>query len=223
MIKFNKSVIKTHKEGTLYVAVSMGEDSVALSHYLMKGAHNICLVHVNHGTEYSAHAQKGFEHFAACFTRSGAARHRQVYSLTIQHNEEVPTSEAGLRDLRYSLLDRSLPYNSELVVCHHLGDCVESYLMNCLNGNPEYRPMPPRTMRASYTVVRPFLKTPKAAIEKYIASNNLRQWVVEDPSNADTKYRRNWLRHTIIPEIEKQYKGLNSVVAGRVYKQEGWV
>jgi tRNA(Ile)-lysidine synthase TilS/MesJ len=132
-------------------------------------------------------------------------------------------SESELRDIRYNLITEAVNENglckvNEVVVCHHIGDCVESYLMNCFNGVPEYMPIPLSTMRGdSCRIIRPFITTSKKSVVKYINNNNLRDWIENDPSNTDIAYsRRNWLRHRVIPEIESNYKGLETIVRKRV-------
>jgi tRNA(Ile)-lysidine synthetase-like protein len=223
MIKFNKKIINTSKNDTLFCAVSMGEDSVALSHYLALGFRKLCLIHVNHGTEYSNIAQAKFEQYVPWLN----SMKRSKYPITgiVKTNTEYTNgmSESVLRDIRYNLItdavrDNGLSDMNEVVVCHHLGDCVESYLMNCFNGVPEYKPIPVTTFRSNNCkIVRPFVSTSKKSITRYIDSHNIRNWVIEDPSNSDVVYsRRNWLRHQIIPQIEKNYKGLETVVRKKV-------
>lgn len=222
MMKLNKKLIKTNKTDTLFCAVSMGEDSVAMSHYLSQGYRRICLIHINHGTEYADKAQKQFEHYVPWLN----SIRKSKYPITgiVKNNASYTKgmSESDLRDIRYNLITEAVNENglsdiNEVVVCHHLGDCVESYLMNCFNGVPEYAPIPIITDRGQCRVIRPFITTPKRDIVNYIQSNNLSKWVVQDPSNSDTKYsRRNWVRHVIIPEIKKNYVGVETIVRKRV-------
>lgn len=223
MMKLNKKLIETNKTDTLFCAVSMGEDSVAMSHYLSQGYRKVCLVHINHGTEYSAKAQRRFERYVPWLNSVSKSKYPITGVVKSNAFYTEGMSESELRDIRYNLITEAVNENglckvNEVVVCHHIGDCVESYLMNCFNGVPEYMPIPLSTMRGdSCRIIRPFITTSKKSVVRYINNNNLRDWIENDPSNADIAYsRRNWLRHRVIPEIESNYKGLETIVRKRV-------
>lgn len=222
MIKFNKKIVSTKKSDILFCAVSMGEDSVALSHFLSQGFRRICLVYVNHGTSYADSAQAKFEQYIHWLNKQRKSKFPITGIVKKNNNYTEGMSEAELRDIRYNLIGDAIKENSnngEVIICHHLNDCVESYLMNCLNGVPEYAPIPKVTVRdKTYRVIRPFLTTSKKSIINYINNNNLSEWVVQDPSNNDTEYsRRNWLRHSVIPEIQKKYT-IETIVRKKIEK-----
>lgn len=212
MITFNKSLITSE---VVDVALSMGEDSVAVSHFLTNWKKPIRLHYVNHGTEYSKIAESRFYEFCE-FLKSKSKVNILEY---VWCNSEIGgklKSEAEFRNFRYDCFDsffRELPTcDNKLVVCHHLMDAVESYLMNTMTSATYDRTLPVATSRNNYVVVRPFLLTPKPSISKYIDSKNLREWVVEDPSNSSHDYKRNWVRAELIPLIKTKYPGIEKVV-----------
>ena len=223
MIKFNKKLIKTPKSETLYVAVSMGEDSVALSLFLAMGYRKLCFLHVDHNTEYSSTAAKAFKQFVFQLNAE-----RQIVNDKLKPKIEFKIlkneldgrgmSEKELRDVRYDLISSAVPSGAEVVVCHHLQDCVESYLMNCFNGREEFAPIPVRTNRSKYTVVRPFILTTKESILKFLQSEHILDTgiAVQDPSNEDTSIRRNWVRHVVLPVIKQRYVGIDTIVRKKV-------
>jgi len=223
MIKFNKKIVNTSKDDILFIAVSMGEDSVALSHYLSQGFRRVCLIHINHGTDYSDGPQKAFEQYVPWLNSIRRYKHPVTGIVKTNPDKGSGLSESELRDIRYNLIYSAVnesgnKHTNEVVICHHLSDCVESYLMNCLNGVPEYMPIPLVTVRQNnFKVIRPFITTSKKSITSYVEKNNLQRWIVQDPSNEDTNYsRRNWLRHDIIPSIKKKYNGLETIVRKKV-------
>jgi len=224
MIKFNKKLIKTPKSETLYVAVSMGEDSVALSLFLAMGYRKLCFLHVDHNTEYSSTAAKAFKQFVfqlnaeRQITHSSNPKPKIEYKILKNELDGRNMSETELRDVRYGLINSAVPSGAEVVVCHHLQDCVESYLMNCFNGREEFVPIPVRTNRSKYTVVRPFILTTKESILKFLQSEYILDTgiVVQDPSNEDTSIRRNWVRHVVLPVIKQRYVGIDTIVRKKV-------
>jgi tRNA(Ile)-lysidine synthase len=64
---------------------------------------------------------------------------------------------------------------------------------------------------ASDKLLRPFLDTPRSCLEDYAEQHRL-TWI-EDESNFDTKYDRNFLRHEIIPKLEKQYPAIKQTIS----------
>lgn len=125
-------------------------------------------------------------------------------------------SEADLRSYRLNAFGGQ----GFVVTGHHLDDACESYFMNCLRGHESFIPIPPVTEFDTFTLLRPFILTPKADIEVYIEKHNLSEWVVEDETNEDEKYRRNWIRHTMLPEIQKNGYNLYKTVKKRYLKEK---
>src|SRR6056300_785961 len=115
MIKFNKKLIKTPKSETLYVAVSMGEDSVALSLFLARGYRKLCFLHVDHNTEYSSTAAKVFNQFVFELNAERQIAHSDNPKPKIEHKilknelDGRDMSEKELRDIRYNLISSAVP------------------------------------------------------------------------------------------------------------------
>jgi tRNA(Ile)-lysidine synthase len=103
------------------------------------------------------------------------------------------------------------------VTAHHLDDACENYLDNCLKGCPEHTPIRGYTQFDNFSIHHPFLKTTKQDLWEYAQANHLFNYIVNDPTNMDTKYKRNWIRKKIIPEIRDRNLGLPSVVMKKFY------
>lgn len=99
-----------------------------------------------------------------------------------------------------------------LLTAHHLDDNIETVLMNFFKGTgiAGMRGMLP----ATDAVARPLLFARKAELEDFARSMRL-DWV-EDSSNRESKYSRNFLRLNIIPEIEKLYPRLSESMEAHI-------
>lgn len=71
--------------------------------------------------------------------------------------------------------------------------------------------MPTRTSFGGGLLVRPLLDMARADILKWAQTHDL-SWV-EDPTNTDTRYDRNLLRHQLLPQLRERWPGLSTVLA----------
>jgi len=205
-MKFLMSVLKK-AENKVTVALSSGSDSIAVTHFLKMKYPKIKLrcFHFNHNLRAQNELmQSRANAFCGDFDIP-------IYS--VRRIESRDNSEASLREARY----RSMAGFGTVVTGHHLDDAVESYLYNCFNGVPEYLPIPLETEYPDIDlkIIRPFIISDKNEILGYIKENNLERYVVDDETNTDEKYRRNWLRYSIIPQINDKGYNLRTVVRKR--------
>lgn len=191
-----------------YVLVSGGVDSIAVAHWLKYSFHKkFKVLHFNHNVQPANNAmEQSVRKFCTDF---------EIDCVSIFNADPDPLySEDSLR--RWRLLHMA-DLGGNFVTGHHLNDAVENYLSNCLCGNPEHKPIAESSAFMSFTIYHPFLSTTKHQMVEYIARNNLRQYVVEDPTNDDTKHRRNWIRNTLLTEIYKRNVGIETVVRRKFY------
>jgi len=95
-----------------------------------------------------------------------------------------------------------------LALAHHRDDQAETVLLNLLRGAGVAGAagmLAERPLVRGPALVRPLLDVPRAAIEAYAEVHGLR-WI-EDESNADRHFRRNYLRHEIFPRLEASFSG----------------
>jgi tRNA(Ile)-lysidine synthase len=209
MIRVESSLIP---DGGFCVGVSGGVDSIAclhLLHRIYKNKASAC--HINHGYQS---INEDMMNSVSSFCED----HKIPLVKIIRHGEDLITSnvEARLRDFR---LGAFKTLQSDIVLCHHLNDAVESYLMNALRGCPEYKPIQEITPLdgVPFKLIRPFLTTPKINIQRYAENNGLMKYVVEDPSNADNRFRRNHIRNQILPMLDNF--GLEKIVRKKFYNK----
>lgn len=182
--------------GLYVVAVSGGVDSVVLLHALA-GISEISLVvaHFDHGIRGDSVEDR----------RHAAALARK-YNVSFVYDEGQlgsSASEALARQKRYEFLHtvRKRTGARAIVTAHHQDDLIETALLNMLRGT---RRKGLGALRSHQTLQRPLLHMPKQKILEYARANGL-VWR-EDSTNRDTRYKRNYVRHELVPKMSKQQK-----------------
>ena len=178
------------------IACSGGVDSMVVCHFLKMGKRNIRLAYFNHDTFHSQKAQDFVESIS----------NKNNLDLTIGKVKGVKgrrSMEEFWRDERYSFLEK---LNSNFIItCHHLDDVVETWVMSSLHGMGKLIPYKRRS-----NIYRPFLMTSRKSIQEY-ANRKEVKWI-EDPSNQQGTYMRNYVRHTMMPHILKINPGIRTTI-----------
>ena len=159
----------------------------------------VSAIHVHHGISLNADA------WAAFCAEQCALRHVPLSSHRLNLARERRTSlEAKARKLRYEIL---VAAEVDVVgLAHHADDQAETLLLQLLRGAgphglaamPAYRPGRP-------ALVRPLLELSRETLAAYARAKML-SWV-EDESNADRRYARNFLRLEIAPLLRERFSG----------------
>ena len=177
------------------VAVSGGIDSMASLDFLRR-AHDVIVLHYNHGTPYAPKAE--------ALVRAYCIEHKLTIVLG-RCEEEMPagvSKEAWWRDQRYKFFTEAT--DLPIITAHHLDDQVETYLFTALNGNPFLIP------HKRDQFIRPFITTEKTDFTLWCVRKGVP--TIDDPSNEDTKYRRNYIRHTLMPHVLNINPGIKKVI-----------
>ena len=215
----NKAVELNNSRKNYILMCSSGVDSIAGVHYLLSKVkqHEIphyMVIHYNHKLRPQNDVmEKSFYDFMdsefPAFIRS--AIHRT------QEDSEV--TEAKLREARFNALMEYF-HSNVIISFQHLNDCVESYLLNCIRGKEGFQPIPFWTEWKSHTnnvACHPFLFTKKQDFHDYCSQNHLWDYVVEDETNRVSKgSRRNMIRNEIIPILERDKVGLETIVSKKM-------
>jgi tRNA(Ile)-lysidine synthase len=194
----------------LLLGLSGGLDSRVLLDLLVKLRSpcdfTLSALHVNHGISPHAGAWADF-----C-ARLCAAQQVPFKAVSV---EITRTGELGLeaaaREVRYAAL---LAEPSDfLVLAHQRDDQAETLLLQLLRGAgvKGLAAMGEVVERKKKAVLRPLLDVPRAALLEYAQSHGL-QWI-EDESNLDPGYDRNFLRHHIVPQLEQRFPAALSTLA----------
>ncbi|MCE2998302.1 MAG: tRNA lysidine(34) synthetase TilS, partial [Betaproteobacteria bacterium] len=119
-------------------------------------------------------------------------------------------TEAAAREARYRVFAQSGA--AVIALAHNRDDQAETVLIQLLRGaGPRGLAAMPEFRAGEPSLWRPLLQLPRAAIVEYAERHRLR-WI-EDDSNADTHYTRNFLRHQVLPRIETRLPGASVVLA----------
>ena len=185
-----KNFIKKYKlKGTFIVAFSGGYDSMCLAHVLHKLDYDIVCVHLNHNWR----GKESLEEAKVCeeFAKS---RNIKFYCETLKDTRKT---ENDAREARYDFFRRCADkYNSQIVfTAHNFDDNAETVLYRIIKGTGTTGLQGIAEKREIF--YRPLLSVSRAEIEKYCSENHLKP--NRDSSNNDTKYKRNLIRHKILP------------------------
>ena len=120
--------------------------------------------------------------------------------------------EAAARAARLAAFRQHLPAGAILVLAHHADDQTETVLLKLLRGaGPEgLRGMRVSRRLGEHLLWRPLLRLPRTALQAYAQAQSL-QWI-DDPSNADTRHARNFLRHAVLPSLRTRWPRLDTAV-----------
>jgi tRNA(Ile)-lysidine synthase len=189
------------------VAYSGGADSTALlaAAAALRGRHRLRLraVHVNHRMQASARAM--------ALAARATARRLAVPCRVIDAPVSVArgdSPEAAARAARYSALHAVLRPGEWLLLAQHQDDQVEALLLQLLRGAgvAGLAAMPGR----AGCRLRPLLEFSRAQLQGYLRRRRL-VWV-EDPSNADERMARNFLRLRVLPLLRARWPGLGAAI-----------
>ncbi len=180
-------------KGEFGIACSGGVDSMAILHFLVKGRYNPHVIYFNHNTEHGHLAEKFITDYCS----------NNNLNLFVGRTELKPTSnkEKIWSDLRYEFFSK---FDFPIMTCHHLDDCVETYIFSCLRGFQSVIPY------SKGNVIRPFLLNEKSVFEKWCKQKMVP--FIQDESNDCLDYSRNRIRHQIVPESLLVNPGLKTVV-----------
>jgi len=182
------------------LGLSGGCDSVVLLHLLHRLGlgERLSALHVHHGL--SPHADAWAAFCADYCARLGVPL--QLVRVAVDRHSGLGL-EAAARAARYAALAESPA--EVLILAQHQGDQAETVLFNLLRGAgvagaagiPQERALPGQRL------LRPLLGSSRDELQAYAVCHEL-SWV-EDESNADTRYSRNFLRHDVLPLLSRRF------------------
>ncbi|OGO94567.1 MAG: tRNA lysidine(34) synthetase TilS [Coxiella sp. RIFCSPHIGHO2_12_FULL_42_15] len=184
------------------VALSGGIDSLVLLHILSQCVppYVIRAIHINHqlsqqANVWQAHCEIICEMWKIPFN---------AYSVTIK-KLAGESLEALAREARYDTLSEHVAADECLLTAHHADDQAETILLQLMRGAgvAGLAAMPGKKSFAKSFLLRPLLEFSRADIEAYAKSQHL-SWI-EDDSNENLAFDRNYLRHQIMPLLKTRW------------------
>ena len=199
----------------LAVAFSGGLDSTVLLAAICRltPCPEVRALHVDHGLQPDSRAWEGHCRVAAAALGAGYASLRCPV-------EPAPgeSIEAHARAVRYRALEELLAPGEILLTAHHADDQLETVMLRLLRGTGVrgLRGIAPLQPFGAGFLARPLLGVSRAEILAAARDRGL-EWI-EDPSNRDTRFDRNYVRAELVPRIAKRWPAAARTV-GRAASQ----
>jgi tRNA(Ile)-lysidine synthase len=198
---------------TLRVAYSGGRDSHVLLHWLAGqraalAPHRLLAVHVDHGLQ--ADAARWADHCAAVCAALGVPL--QTHRIDARP-AAGQSPEAAARRARYAALAADMQDGDVLLTAHHQTDQAETVLLALLRGAgvAGVAAMPAQKRFGRGWLLRPLLTWPAERLARYAQEHGL-DWV-EDPSNRDARFDRNFLRTEVLPRLARRWPAATATLA----------
>ncbi|MFO7529760.1 MAG: tRNA lysidine(34) synthetase TilS [Marinobacter sp.] len=196
----------------LWIAFSGGLDSTLLLHLAaccFPGSPDLRAVHINHQLQANSEQSEQFCR-RTCEALSIALLVRRVDVRTEKAEGSAGGIEEAARHARYAVFEEILEAGDLLLMAHHSDDQAETVLFRMLRGTGVrgLAGMPRERALGAGRLVRPLLEFDRAQLSHWANEAGL-EWV-EDPSNVDERFDRNFLRHKVLPELKERWPGLNA-------------
>ena len=194
----------------VWVGFSGGLDSSVLLHWLKQHLPNHCTlqaIHVHHGLHPAADAWT--EHCQTVCDSLGIALHIERIAIA----DVTRNVEAQARAARYAAFARHVSADDTLALAHHADDVAETLLLRLMRGSgtEALGNMKAHSRYGDLQLWRPLLTLRRADLQAYAEANTL-QWI-EDVSNADTGFDRNFMRSEVLPLLESRFPNVAARLA----------
>jgi tRNA(Ile)-lysidine synthase len=213
-------VLRLNPRETVLLGLSGGRDSVVLFHLLLSQGFSVVAAHLNH--QLRGNESKRDEVFVRSLCQKWnvqlVVERMNVRLLAKKYRLSI---EEAARIARYRFFAKCAKKMKlrKILVAHHECDQAETVLLRIFQGSSREhlrgmqmnRPMPLldwsrgtacRAQISKLELIRPLLETPFEEIVLYAKQNKLP--FREDSSNRDLTIQRNWIRHSLLPLIEKK-------------------
>ena len=243
MVERFEKYIREHnlfaKGDKILLAVSGGIDSVVMTELFFRAGYTFGIAHCNFHLR-TGDCDKDEQFVKSLSEKYGVPFHVTGFDTLAYAEEKGLSIQMAARELRYNFFDEVMnEYDyAYTATAHHLNDSIETFFINLLRGtgiSGLHGILP-----ASGKFIRPMLPFTREEIAVFYKENGLTHR--EDKSNKSTKYKRNKIRHEIIPvlmeikpefekvmsqnierivETEQMLKGMINVLRQKLFKQVG--
>lgn len=197
---------------SLVVAFSGGVDSTVLLHML------VALTRTRPGTLRAVHVNHGLSPYAGRWAdHCQALCHQWQVPLAIETVTVGDSRGQGLeqaaRAVRYQVFARQLSASEVLLQGHHQDDQAETLLFRLFRGTgvDGLAGIPGVRALGQGLLVRPLLAISRRQIEAYARHHGLNH--IDDESNQDQRYSRNYLRQSLLPRLNQRWPGVSARLA----------
>jgi tRNA(Ile)-lysidine synthase len=210
-----KDIFSDYQDAThFWVAYSGGSDSQVLLHLLCelrnKGLLTIpfSAIHINH--QLQTDATKWAQCCAQQCLEWSVAYQQVDLQISLKPKESL---EEVAREERYRAFTSFMQTNHYLLTAHHAEDQAETVLLQLFRGaGPKgLAAMPEKISFAKGTHARPLLSISRDLLRQYSSEHHL-EWI-EDPSNNDSRFTRNFLRNEIVPLLKQRWPTISETLS----------
>jgi tRNA(Ile)-lysidine synthase len=202
---FSATKLQSHlpqaDSGVWWIALSGGLDSCVLLHSLAALHLPVTLhaLHINHqispnANMWQAHCADMCAHLNIAFT-----------AVKVDVKNSGRGIEDAAREARYAVFEQHIKEGDYLLTAHHADDQAETLLLRLMRGTGPrgLAAMAQQRSLGQGTLFRPLLNVSRAELEEYARTEGL-SWV-NDESNADDHYDRNYLRNHVMPLLRERW------------------
>lgn len=196
------------KKKRIGVGVSGGADSMVLLDLMVKAGADVTAINVEHGIRGKESLLDSNFVKNHCEDRNIPYLSFSVDSIKLAGDEGL-SLELAARKLRYQIFDKLILENVVdcIALAHHLDDQAETVLMRVFRGTG-IRGLRGIVDRQGY--IHPLLSYSKEEIMEYAGENTIS--FVEDYTNYDSYFTRNYIRKEILPSIVTRYPGVKDSI-----------
>ena len=170
-------------------------------------------IHINHGLTEEADLFQ--DHCKRISENYGINHIAENLNINVKSN-----IEEKCRIERYKKLVEYCHEDEIIITAHHEEDQIETFFLRLTRGSGArgFSCIKENTFYDGKLVVRPFLKISKKEIQEYSKNNKIK--FIEDKSNSDNKFDRNFLRNELIPLLKSRWPSINKNIVNNILVNE---
>lgn len=217
MINQFNSYITKHKlvnsRDTILVATSGGIDSMVLIDLFIKANYQIAVAHLNHNLRGAASELDESFVIKYCKENNIPFHLKSLDVAKMVETEKINMHQLARRE-RYQFFEEICKLNeySHIATAHHKDDKLEGFFINLIRG-AGLKGLSGIKLK-NRNIIRPLLFATKEDIKSYASSNDIKYR--EDSSNSKIKYKRNYIRHQIVPIIKERFPSYQETISNSI-------
>ena len=191
------------------LAISGGIDSMVLLNVFknIRPQADIVLMHYHHGDSKNLKFRDDCLDFIKSFADTKTENNIKTNNIIIEYDrsELVLKSENDFRSARQDFFNKIMKKHGQnfYLTAHHQDDVLETQLLKLIRGSGfdslgNFK-------QWNQQIYRPFFNISKKTLLEYAAEKNVK-WI-DDPTNSENQYLRNWLRNDWLPQLELKKQG----------------
>ena len=202
-----QNAMKKFATSKLLLAVSGGVDSMVLLHLLKKSKIDFEVAHCNFNLR-GEDSEKDYLFVKKTCLSNDIVFNGKKFDTLSYAKENGLSIQMAARQLRYKWFGEIIQHKklNYLVTAHHQNDQTETILLNILRGKGSFTWEGMSVLNNS--ILRPLLAISKNELVEYAKENKI-DWR-EDSSNEKSDYQRNFIRNTILPQLDSVFPSVEN-------------